>query len=117
MTSGKQKKIQIKLQDKYKGKVPIKTVKSHLYLGDTVSSDGSNCLNIKSRVSKGHAVIKDIVNILEGTHFGDHYFEAMKLLRESMFLSVVTKNLEVSFNLTNKYVKTACLNNHFNYLI
>ena len=95
----------LKLADKYKGKVHIKTVQSHLYLGDTVASDASNSLNIKSRVSKGHAVIKNIVDILEETHFGDHYFEAMRLLRESMFLSVITNNLEVSFNLTNRDIK------------
>ena len=83
----------------------MKTVESHLYLGDTVASDGSNALNIKTRVAKGHVVIKNILDILEGTHFGDHYVKAMKLLRESMFLSVVTNNLEVSFNLSKKDLK------------
>ena len=95
----------ITLEDKYKGKVQIKNVESHLYLGDTVTSDASNTLNIKSRVSKGKAVINNILEILEGTYFGKYYFKAMKLLRESMFFSVVTNNLEVSPNLTKKDLK------------
>ena len=95
----------ITLEDKYKGKVQIKNVESHLYLGDTVTSDASNTLNIKSRVSKGKAVINNILEILEGTYFGTYYFKAMKLLRESMFFSVVTNNLEVSPNLTKNDLK------------
>ena len=95
----------VNLKDKYRGKVSIKTVKSHLYLGDTVADNASNSLNIKSRVSKGQAVINNILEILEGTYFGDFYFDTMKLLRESMFLSVITNNLEVSFNLTKKDLK------------
>ena len=46
------------------------------------------------------------MHILEGTYFGSYYFEAMKLLRESMLMSVITNNLEVSFNLTSKDLKT-----------
>ena len=55
------------LKDEHKGKVPIKTVQSHLYLGDIVTSDLSNTLNIKSRINKGQAVIQNIMEILEGT--------------------------------------------------
>ena len=48
----------VTLKDVYKGRVSIKTVQSHLYLGDTVTSDMSNFLNIKSRLSKGQAVLQ-----------------------------------------------------------
>ena len=57
-------------------------------------------MNIKSRAAKGQGVLRDIFQILEGTYFGSFYFEAMKLLRETMLLSVITHNLEVAFNLS-----------------
>ena len=55
-----------------------------------------------SKVAKGKAAVRDILQILEGVYFGEHYFEALKLLRESMLVSVLTNNLEVSFNLSVK---------------
>ena len=102
--SSKLKKVDIHI-----GKIPIKTVKEHLYLGDILEDSGSNRLNVLSRANKGQSVINDICHILEGTYFGSSYFEAMKLMRESMLLSVITNNLEVSFNLTTRDIKT--LNN------
>ena len=78
---------------------------NHSYLGNVVQCDGSNGMNILSRVSKGQAVIRDILQILEGTYFGSFYFDVVKLHRESMLLSVITHNLEVSFNLSEKDIK------------
>ena len=59
------------LEDSHKGKTSLKTVENHLYLGDIVESSGSNHLNVMSRVTKGKAIVRDIVHILEGT-FLDH---------------------------------------------
>ena len=82
----------IKQKDVYTGKVELKTVTSHTYLGSVIESNGSNKLNIQSRVSKGQAVIRDIFQILEGSFFGSFYFDVVKLLRESMLISVITHN-------------------------
>ena len=62
-------------------------------------------MTVLSRAAKGQGIIRDINNILRGTYFGAHYFVALKLLRESMLMSVITNNLEVSFNLTTKEYK------------
>ena len=93
------------LVDSHKGKTSLKTVENHLYLGDIVESSGSNHLNVMSRVTKGKAIVRDIVHILEGTFFGSHFFEALMLMRESMLVSVLTNNLEVSFNIKSKELK------------
>ena len=50
-------------------------------------------------------MIRDIFQILEGSFFGSFYFDVVKLLRESMLISVITHNLEVSFNITEKEIK------------
>ena len=95
----------LKQRDIHTGETEIKTVDHHLYLGDIVESNCSNKKNVLARAAKGQGVVRDIIQILEGTFFGSFYFEAMKLMREAMLMSVITNNLEVSFNLTPKDIK------------
>lgn len=94
-----------KVRDVHMGETEIETVSHHLYLGSVIQEDGSNMLTIRARAAKGRGILRDIVHILEGTFFGSSYFEALKLLRESMLMSVITHNLEVSFNLTARDLK------------
>ena len=72
---------------------------SHLYLGDIVKSDGTSRENILARAAKGRGIVRDILQILKDLHLREFYFEALKLMRESMLLSVLTHNLEVSLNM------------------
>ena len=92
-------------KDVYKGQVSIKTVSEYLYLGDSVRSDGSNKDNIKLRLNKGQGILRDILQILEEVHLGSFFFEALKQLRNSMLISVLTYNLEVSHNMTKQEIK------------
>ena len=55
------------------------------YLGDIISGDGRNTLNIKKRVDKGLGIITQIVNLLNMINLGEYYFETVILLRESVF--------------------------------
>ena len=82
-------KSKLKKRDVHIGQQTLKTVNHHLYLGDIIQNCGSNRMNVQSRAAKGQVVLRDIMHILEGTC----YFEAMKLLRESMLMSVITNNL------------------------
>ena len=45
--------------------------------------------------------------ILEGVHFGQHYFQAAKMLTNSMIISVLTHNCEVLYNVTQKDIQIA----------
>ena len=49
--------------------------------------------------------MRDIRQILEGVYFGNYFIDALLMLRNSMLLSVLTYNLEVSINLTKKDLK------------
>ena len=63
-----QENTKLKQKDVHCGKVPIKSAKDHVYLGNTIESNGSNEKTILARVSKGQAVvIRDIIQILNGT--------------------------------------------------
>ena len=76
-------------------------VESDVYLGDEISSDGSNKRNIDRKVSIGKGKISEIMALLEKISLGVHYFKIGLLLRESIFLSSVLFNSEVWFGLTS----------------
>ena len=78
----------------------MQEVKSDTYLGDIVSGDGSNKLNIESRVSKGMGKIAQIMSMVEKISLGKHFFKIAFLLRETIFLSSILTNSEVLYRLT-----------------
>ena len=75
-------------------------VTSDTYLGDIISSDGTNKLNIENRVSRGLGKITQIMGMLEKISLGKHFFKIALLLRESIFLSSILTNSEVWYRLT-----------------
>ena len=75
------------------------------YLGDIIANDGSNELNIKSRVGKGHGKMTQIMNSLERISLGGHYFKIALLLRESEFLSSILTKPEVWYGLSPHQVE------------
>ena len=68
--------------------------KHEKYLGDIISADAKNDLNIHSRVAKGLGNVTKIMNILEKVTLGSHFFKTAILLRESIFLSALLTNCE-----------------------
>jgi hypothetical protein len=83
---------------------PMKEVGNDTYLGDILSSDGKNTLNIESRVSKGLGIVSQIMDILKSVSFGVHYFEIAATLREAMLVNGLLTNSEVWYGLTGTEV-------------
>ena len=75
------------------------------YLGDIISGDGKNKKNIKARVTKLLGVISNIMNILREVSLGQYYFVIARLLRETMFLSVMLLNSETWLNMTQSDIE------------
>ena len=73
----------------------MEKVQQDTYLGDIISSDGRNSVNIKDRVGKGIGKMTEIFNILETVIFGVHYFKIFNLLREAMFINGTLTNAEI----------------------
>ena len=71
---------------------PMESVESDTYLGDVISSEGSNRDNIKARISKGNGILAKIRDYLETVSFGAHYFKIALLLRESLLLNDILTN-------------------------
>ena len=53
----------------------MEDVSHDTYLGDIVSADGKNTLNVKKMIGKGLGIITQIVNLLEFVSLGEFYFE------------------------------------------
>ena len=71
------------------------------YLGDIVSSDGTNNNNIKNKVNIGIGKISSIMNILREVSLGrKFYFTIATILRESILLSSMLLNSEAWIGIT-----------------
>ena len=77
----------------------MEKVHSDTYLGDILSSDGKNKLNIKDRVGKGVGKMTEILNTLETVSFGVKYFKIFNLLREAMFVNGTLTNADIWYGL------------------
>ena len=75
------------------------------YLGDVISSDGSNSNTISSRIGKGLGIITEIMNMLGNVSFGPHYFKMGLVLRESLFLNSILTNSEIWYGLSDTELK------------
>ena len=73
----------------------MKVITHDKYLGDVISGDGKNDLNIQDRVCKGQGLLTQVMNILDKVTLGAHYFKVAVLLRESIFINGITTNAEV----------------------
>ena len=78
----------------------IEEVTHDEYLGDILSNDGKNSLNIKKRISRGVGLISQLMNILDLVSFGHHHLEIGLLLRESVIIYSILNNVEVWYGMT-----------------
>ena len=94
-----------KLIDKYFGKSSIETVDSKQFLRIFVAGDETNTKTIDTKVGRCHCIINDIVNIIVSVPLGKYFFETAVIVRSSLFISVLTHDIEVLHNLTKNKVK------------
>ena len=83
----------------------MEKVSQDTYLGDILSSDGTNKVNLKDRVCKGIGKMNEILNTLESVSFGTQYFKIFNLLREALFINGTLTNAEVWYGLKSEDLK------------
>ena len=71
------------------------TTDKQKYLGDIVSSSGSNQENIKDRCKTGHRAISQIKSLMNDISLGKYTIQIGLILRDSIFLSKMLLNSEV----------------------
>ena len=95
----------IDFDEKYTGKIQISDVSEVKYLGNKLSSDGSNMVDIVMKCNQGVGTTNTIQTILETVYFGKYYFEVGITLIESMILGSILTNIEVAYNLTTSEIE------------
>ena len=93
------------LKDKFAGREIMKNVKEKKYLGDLISSDGSNSKNIKERTDKSNGIINNIVSALHERPYGRHEFKAYKIMREGLLLGGMLTNTDSWINISKKDIE------------
>ena len=83
----------------------MEKVYSDTYLGDIVTADGKNTLNIEARVAKGLGLTSQILDILKVVNFGAHYFETAIALRNAVLINGMLTNAEVWYGLTQGEIR------------
>ena len=84
----------IDIEDKYKDSVVMDESDSEKYIGDILSTNGSNTKNIEARTDKGHGIVNQIMSILNEIAFGKYHFEISVILRNSLLISGMLTNAE-----------------------
>ena len=69
------------------------------YLGDLLTTDGSNTKNIKDRRAKGFGIVGKICSMLEEMFFGPVHAETALLYRATHLISSILFNSEVWYGL------------------
>ena len=83
----------------------MKTVLTDKYLGDFLSSNGSNDATLRDRKGKAIGCLNNILSILDTISFGHNYFNILILLRESMFINCILTNSKVWYGLKENDLK------------
>ena len=90
------------LQDVQLEDYKIESVEKDKYLGDIISTDGSNMKNVLSRKDKSIGINKQICSMLNDWCFGPFHFEVALIFRESMLLSSILTNCEAWYKVNQE---------------
>ena len=92
-------------EDVYVGQSTMGDSKEQKYLGDIISTNGSNDSNIKARKQRGFIIVNKICSLLESICFGQYYFEVALTLRNALLINSVLTNSGVWYKVTNKQIE------------
>ena len=92
---------EVDISDDWVGEHTMEDKHEEKYLGDVISTDGRNIINIKARISKGTGIINKILTLIDGISFGRHHFKIGMLLRDSLLVSSMLFNSEAWYNLSS----------------
>ena len=82
----------------------VENVEKDKYLGDIISTDGSNQKNVMSRKDKSVGINKQILTMMNDWCFGPFHFEVAVIFRESMLLSSILTNCEAWYRVKEQEV-------------
>ena len=86
--------------ESFNGEEVIKESLHEKYLGQIISSDGTNVKNVKNRSNKGRGLVNKIENTLKNTPGGKYHFELAVIMRNAILISSMLSCSEVWYSVT-----------------
>ena len=86
--------------EKYLGKVKVQQSYTSKYLGEMISSDGTNTANIAARKRRGFGTVKDICSMLDNMCLGPYMVQKAVVLRNSMLVGTLLTCSEAWYNVS-----------------
>ena len=80
-------------------------VQFETYLGDTISSDGSNAINLNKRCNKRNRIVNQVNLVLKEAYLGKHHFHTGLLLRDTNLINGILYNSESWYGFTTEDAK------------
>ena len=71
------------------------------YLGDVISTTGSNDRNIQIKRNSGMGAVSQNISMLGQLSLGHFYFEIALVLRDTMLVSKLVSSSEIWYNITH----------------
>ena len=94
------------LVDRYNGREVMKNVDEKKYLGNIISSNTKNKLNIIDRTNKAVGNVNRIITALHERPYGRYTYRAARIMREAMMMGPMVNNSETWFNITQDDLNT-----------
>ena len=91
---------EVKNHESFQGGCIITESSNEKYLGQIITSDGTNAANVKNRCNKGAGMINTIESIMKNVPGGRFHFEIAIILRNSYLVSSMLSCSEVWYNVT-----------------
>ena len=82
----------------------MENVENDKYLGDIISTDGSNLKNVLSRKDKSVGANKQICSMLNEMCFGPFHFEAAIIFRDSILINSILTNSEAWYRVKQQEI-------------
>jgi hypothetical protein len=86
--------------EKYVGAVKVKSTNTIKYLGELISSDGTNTENVAARVRRGYGTVKEICHMLDTMCLGPYLYQKAVILRDSMLVGTLLTCCEAWYAVT-----------------
>ena len=86
--------------DSFEGDFKMEDSDEEKYLGDLLTSDGTNAKNIKARKGKGFGIVDKISSMLEDIYVGPFHVEVSLVLRKSLLINSIVLISEVWYGVT-----------------
>ena len=95
----------IQIEETYEESQKTKESHNEKYLGQILSSDGSNTQNISNLANKGRGMVNTITNILNNMPGGKYHFELEVIFRNAYLISSMLSCCEVWYHITENEMR------------